>query len=281
MNLIWKSAIAATALAVGSLAQAAVPSVPPQPAPTPAGLPNGGANGPALVAVWDPLTGSSLVEYLGLNYNDLNIPDMSVAGTVLNFNTLTGFSTTFSSAIGANAASRLQYGVFALDTTSAGGFGLRATSTANFLAGAAGDQIQAAAGSYKGYITNVFNFVDFCNKVNPCSINSADQNNPTYFGSGVYGGTLGGGINGAGIGGNVGSALGFYQLTSDPDDQSADGFISAATGFWNLSTSGLLQYTVGGGGPGPDPVPLPAGVWLLISGLTGLGVLRRRAPAAA
>ena len=41
----------------------------------------------------------------------------------------------------------------------------------------------------------------------------------------------------------------------------------------NLATD-TLTYTVPGSGT--SPVPLPAGVWLLLSGLAGMGVFGRR-----
>jgi len=46
----------------------------------------------------------------------------------------------------------------------------------------------------------------------------------------------------------------------------------------NLSTGGLLTFTTPVAGA---PIPLPAAVWLLLSGLAGLGVVGRRRTTAA
>jgi hypothetical protein len=49
-------------------------------------------------------------------------------------------------------------------------------------------------------------------------------------------------------------------------------------GVWSFDlASGLLQYTLGGG----SEVPLPAAVWLLLSGLGGMGIVSRRRRTAA
>src|SRR5688572_26704985 len=115
MQLSLKTLVAAVGLALasaGAMAQTA-PTVPGQPPAIPGGgLDSGGINegqGPLLVAVWDTTTGSSLVQYLGLSYNQVNVADMSVAGTSLSFGVLSGFSTTFADAIGSGQTSRLQY----------------------------------------------------------------------------------------------------------------------------------------------------------------------------
>jgi hypothetical protein len=46
---------------------------------------------------------------------------------------------------------------------------------------------------------------------------------------------------------------------------------STGAGLWTLSGDGVLSYSLAG-----TQVPLPAAVWLMLSGLTGLGVMGRR-----
>jgi hypothetical protein len=70
---------------------------------------------------------------------------------------------------------------------------------------------------------------------------------------------------------SVGTALPFYMLTQA---KGATGVVSAApstfAGTWSVDLgTDTLTYSVA-------PVPLPAGIWLLLSGLTGMGLLGRR-----
>jgi hypothetical protein len=93
----------------------------------------------------------------------------------------------------------------------------------------------------------------------------------TYFGN--FADDMGGFL--AGASGNIGSALGFYSLRrSSPG--AGDPLVAAqyanANGLaqWLLTADGQLSFTA------PAPVPLPAAVWLLLSGLAGMGVVTRR-----
>jgi hypothetical protein len=302
-----QTAIAAAALAWASASFAATPTVPTQPPAIPGGGLDSGAltgNGGLIVAVWDSATGSSLVQWLGLNYNQIGISDMTTAGTTLDFGTLGGFSTTFANAIGAGQQSRLQYLVVAADAFSqpdSAGFGppynrgLRVTGQANLGAVESGDgqapNVSGAGNAVASYIDSVINGTaaapQSCAKANPCSIvNNAAS--PIYFGKSTAAGDLGGNApSTTSYAGAVGTALAFFDLTTQTEDQAANDGFTAFTAFasqyanaqWLLNAAGQLVYSVAGGG-GPT-VPLPAAGWLLLSGLAGMGVIGRRRKASA
>src|SRR5581483_8617856 len=99
MRISVKMIAASVVLALASAAaSAAVPSVPPKPAPAP--IPGTDtANGSGLiVSIWDAVRGVSLVDYIGLNESQFlpgNTNATPDAGLVLNFGTISGFSSTF------------------------------------------------------------------------------------------------------------------------------------------------------------------------------------------
>jgi hypothetical protein len=73
---------------------------------------------------------------------------------------------------------------------------------------------------------------------------------------------------------SLGQSLGFYKLTtSNPKSTTIIGGYQAFAGSWNLSTAGILSYTV-------SQVPLPAPLLLLLSGLGLMGVISRRGKSA-
>jgi hypothetical protein len=69
---------------------------------------------------------------------------------------------------------------------------------------------------------------------------------------------------------STGTALPFYELVSKMGSTSIATTSTFAGVFTIDLSSDTLTYTV------PSSVPLPAGVWLLVSGLAGLGVFGRR-----
>lgn len=293
MDASLKPLVAGLVLALSStvaLAQTA-PTVPTQPQPIPAGgLPSGGTaqgNGPLLIAAWDIVTNSSVVQWLGLTYDDVDVADMTVPGTVLDFGTVGTWSTTFADAIAAGQTSRIQYLVVAADSFASPDLGdpystgLRVTGQANLAESfnthlSDGNQVAGAGNQLAQWVEQTLNqpfpSPTACNFANPCSIVN-NEASPLYFGRPVLGADLGGNVNaGTSYGGFVGTALSFFDVVV-PDDPNYETFWANATqyagGSWLLGADGSLSYSVA-------PVPLPAALWMLISGLAGLGVVSRR-----
>jgi hypothetical protein len=89
------------------------------------------------------------------------------------------------------------------------------------------------------------------------------------------------GLSGFNFGGTVGTALDFFNLVGNGRSNVTLSTYAnnQGNGFWFLSSAGDLTYNVLAAGT--SPVPLPAAVWLLVSGLAGLGAIGRRRNAAA
>jgi hypothetical protein len=94
--------------------------------------------------------------------------------------------------------------------------------------------------------------------------------------SGLRAGQL---VTGQQFSGAVGSALGFYDITTTSKHVASDTPYSngnATDGFFFLASNGDLTYNIGTAGTAPA-VPLPPAAWLFGSGLLGMvGIARRR-----
>jgi hypothetical protein len=291
MKLV-KSLIAVGLSVAASAALAQPPSVGPQPAPGPTPSADTGNSG-IIVSAWDATRGVSLVQYLGLRMDDMLPTDTSAApeaGLLLDFGTLggaNGTGTSWSDVFGASDSANIQYEVSAFDfIQDAGrtfiGKRLETTAVAGFTS--------IKNTSFSASITNGRSFIasgliqddgtgPACDGGNPCVATTSgepDYANTTSFGS-KYGNQMP--VNASSA---VGSALAFYLVTTDNDaglNTTADitqykNSVNVAQ--WLLTSGGNLTYTLAAA----NVVPLPAAVWLLLSGLAGVGAIGRRRVAA-
>lgn len=269
-------ALAATAVLAAGSAGALAQTVPAQPAPGPIPLPDTG-NGGLIVVIWDAVRGVSLTQYLGLRLDEI-LPtgtNMEQEGFSLDFGVLGNYASLF----GASEQANIQYMVLAGDTTGGTFSGRRLATTAAL--GAPYPVTQSVR--VRDANTAVQDFLrdgNGCNAQTPCIATSTSVNE--YAGGANFGAFVGSQLL-ASSAATVGQALGFYLLSSGNTAlqiATVDVYQSVGGMFaqWLLSTDGRLVYSVGSS----TVVPLPAAVWLLLSGLLGVGTIgRRRALAAA
>lgn len=187
---------------------------------------------------------------------------------MLNFGTISGYSSTF----GASDAANIQYTIAsAVYTGSIMGRQLETT-----LSSAPTGAIRNAA--IGNAVTNVRSFTGNlnanCGAANPCT--AATNQDATYAGQASWAEKYGNNLP-ISAAANVGTAMGFYLLSTSSNVVTQNGTVQRygnSSGFasWLLSADGSLTYSLSGGAP----VPLPAAVWLLLSSLVGFGTVARR-----
>jgi hypothetical protein len=288
MNLTLKLAVSTallTVAAVSAQAQVAVPSIPGS-YPTDTSLSPTSANptpgnGAVLVQAFDPLTGHSLTEWLGLNYNDFQPSNaVSAAGGTSDFGIIGG-SALWNATFGGDT-NPIDFSVTSANNAVSGATSILTTLSAapttlkNNAIGNAAAKFASAIGvltagqqSTSGQAASA----------NPAQTLATTDNG--YLVVNNIGAQFGNSIGENIFGVAGGSAVGFYKYTQTSTSSFTAGTVQTyANASFSLSSAGDLVYTVTGTGGG-TPVPLPAAVWLLGSGLMGLfGIGRRRAASA-
>lgn len=232
-------------------------------------LPSNG-NGSVVLGLFSTNDGTpfSYAFNLGINYSDLaSLP--TAPGSTKSWS-LTGLATDLSSTAGQAALSNgLVFDVTAASITGSiavkGSFSLAATfdpgvslSTITALQSGA---LQTATGLNNTFLTNF-------GSTNPSYTTTTTDAN--YL-NGVYNAQLNTFATGTNVASSTSNSLPFYELVSNRSTTSTIQTPTVFAGLFSINlTTDTLTYTV------PGAVPLPAGVWLLLSGLAGLGVLSRR-----
>jgi hypothetical protein len=174
-------------------------------------------------------------------------------------------------------SSSLVFGVFATDVTSGSGRIATTLDTAAFngylndnglVASDTAGQWKASSLYANNWVNNVFNAAAQCAGATVC----AGANGTTkYYGTPSYNNSLGFPATGT-----ASAPVDFYLASTTQAGSAVSVVLQQFAGQWSLALNGassILSYSQTG-----NQVPLPAGVWLLISGLTGMGALARRRP---
>jgi hypothetical protein len=263
LALLSAGMLAATQPSLAQTTQADIPANPAGPI-----LDGTAGNSGLILSVWSPSLPLSLIYYTGLNYDQVQRPDITPeAGLTLDFGVIPQWDAL-------SAATDLVYHLVAVDgqgtaatkeILTTAGLGLAGFSANN------GDVNSISGSSAFANVVGQVNGQPSCGAVTPCLAVDAQQT--------AWDTNLGGYLD-VSAAGAVGTALGFYSIVGGTPAANTQTLAvvsrfenSSGFGTWLLSQAGQLTYTIAGA---QTVVPLPAAVWLLLSGLAGFGVVSRR-----
>lgn len=232
--------------------------------------------GSLFITVYDPVKQVAVVQDLGLTFSSfaaLGAPAVTGGAKAFGSSAFTSQSlnvnlSAFTTA--GSAASDIRWFVFAGDSS-----GNNASKGVLVTGGNGSGSLFNS--NMNSMLTNATGVVVQFNQNCPSPATVCDDV-PSALDANTWTGTLGNGFPSEADGG-FGDSLAFYLVNGNAILASTPAIVTQfanATGdwLWSLASDGTLSYG------SAAPVPLPAAVWLLLSGLLGVGAVGRRSAAA-
>jgi hypothetical protein len=222
-----------------------------------------------LLVVWDSANNDSVVYNTGLSVDSTSNTNMNFAVTNT-FSSIDTSLTQLTTDLGGAAQSTWQYAVLAANGAGTGfatqGYEFDATSNqpgSTFTAIQNQDALNGAA-AISTYVSNNISGFSSSNVL----VGNASNPNAQFKAGGAFSPGPNVGNTPVSVGASPGSSLSFYEIAASDDTPGDSPTVTQPVGSWNFSaTNDQLVWS---------PVPLPASVWMLLSGLIGVGAISRR-----